>query len=45
MTIFITEIKKDGCKYEGPRINACLWQEAELIAAHIEGVTLTGELA
>jgi len=38
-TTYITEVK-----YEGPRIDARSWDEAERIAQE-QGVTLVGELA
>jgi len=44
MKIFITQILKNKDKFEGPRINATCWIEAELIASHLDGVILIGEL-
>jgi hypothetical protein len=49
MRTFITEVSMEDGKYEGPKINALTWQEAEAIAGKItwrdQGVILVGELA
>ena len=44
MKTFITEIHKPDGLYEGPRVRALSWFEAEGIVARLEGVTLSGEL-
>ncbi|WP_435550158.1 hypothetical protein [Desulfobacterium sp. N47] len=43
MHVFITEIIKEDGKYEGPKINALSWEEAEIFAEQ-QDVTLVGML-
>jgi hypothetical protein len=49
MSTFITEVVLEDGKYEGPRINALTWDEAQDLASRItwrgQGVILVGELA
>jgi hypothetical protein len=41
--LYITEYFRDGLRYEGPRITAGSWPEAETMAGGL-GVILVGEL-
>jgi hypothetical protein len=41
--LYITEYYRDGFRYEGPRITAGSWAEAETMAGEL-GVILVGEL-
>ncbi len=45
MKKYLTEIEKEDGMYEGPRISADSWEEAQEIANRVEGLILYGEEA
>lgn len=44
MNTYITSTLRDGLEFDGPRISAASWDEAEKLAADMH-VTLLGQLA